>query len=130
MQLEPDRVIAVELRVADPLDAPGVRLLERVFELVAVDGEPRQAAHELREDGFEAFVDVAEPAIVVPASAVVTFAGIDKVVTIDSGKALEKRVELGRREGDHVEVLQGLRAGEPVVVQPGNLVSGDPVTVR
>ncbi len=98
-----------------------------------IEVEVPNRASRLRPGAFataDIVVDVAEPAIVVPTSAVVTFAGIDKVVTIDNGKALEKRVELGRREGDHVEVLQGLRAGEPVVVQPGNLVSGDPVTVR
>jgi RND family efflux transporter MFP subunit len=69
------------------------------------------------------------PAVLVPASAVVTFAGIEKVLTVREGKAVELRVRTGRRAGDLVEVAEGLSAGEPVVVQPGSLVGGQPVTV-
>lgn len=65
----------------------------------------------------------------VPASAIVTFAGIDKVITIQDGKALEKPVTLGRRAGDWTEVLSGIKAGEFVIVNPGNLQSGQPVVV-
>jgi multidrug efflux pump subunit AcrA (membrane-fusion protein) len=65
----------------------------------------------------------------VPASAVVSFAGIDKVISIQDGKALEKPVTLGRHAGDWVEVLSGVKTGETVIVNPGNLQSGQPVTV-
>lgn len=100
---------------------------------LAVEVEVPNRAGRLRPGAFataDIVVDVSEMAVIVPASAIVTFAGIDKVVTIENGKALEKRVELGRREGDRVEVVEGLRAGERVVVEPGNLVSGDAVVVR
>ncbi len=70
------------------------------------------------------------PAIVVPASAIVTFAGVEKVLTVAGGKVVEKRVELGRREGTAVEILKGLKAGEPVIVEPGNLVDGEAVRVN
>jgi len=69
------------------------------------------------------------PAIVVPSTAVVSFAGVEKVLTVTDGKVVEKRVELGRREGTSVEILQGLKAGERVIVEPGNLVDGERVTV-
>jgi multidrug efflux pump subunit AcrA (membrane-fusion protein) len=42
---------------------------------------------------------------------------------------VEKRVELGRRAGGSVEIVKGLKAGEPVIVEPGNLVDGERVTV-
>lgn len=69
------------------------------------------------------------PAIVVPSSAIVTFAGVEKVLTVADEKVVEKRVELGRREGPSVEVLEGLQAGERVIVEPGNLVDGERVKV-
>jgi RND family efflux transporter MFP subunit len=72
----------------------------------------------------------AEPAVFVPASAIVTFAGVEKVLTVADGRIVERRVATGRRERDRVEILEGLGAGEPVVVEPGNLAAGQPVTVR
>ncbi|HEV8630305.1 MAG TPA: efflux RND transporter periplasmic adaptor subunit [Thermoanaerobaculia bacterium] len=70
------------------------------------------------------------PVLLVPVSALVTFAGIEKVLAVEEGKAVEKRVRTGRRAGDRVEVLEGLAAGELVVVSPGNLVDGQAVTVE
>jgi RND family efflux transporter MFP subunit len=69
------------------------------------------------------------PAIVVPTSAIVSFAGVEKVLTVAGGKVVEKRVELGRREGSAVEILRGLQIGESVIVEPGNLVDGEAVRV-
>jgi RND family efflux transporter MFP subunit len=71
----------------------------------------------------------AEPVVFVPASAVVTFAGIEKVLTVREGRAVEVRIATGRRDGGRVEVTEGLQGGEAVVVEPGNLVGGQPVTV-
>ena len=48
---------------------------------------------------------------------------------VEDGKAVEKRVRTGRRAGDRVEILEGAAAGEAVVLEPGNLVDGQPVTV-
>ena len=67
--------------------------------------------------------------VVVPASSVVLFAGIEKVVTVKDGKALERPVTTGRRAGDVVEILSGLHDGEAVVVKPGNLTTGAAVEV-
>ncbi|HKH44044.1 MAG TPA: efflux RND transporter periplasmic adaptor subunit [Thermoanaerobaculia bacterium] len=70
-----------------------------------------------------------EPAVVVPAAAIVRFAGLEKVMGVESGKAVEKRVRTGRRSGDRIEIVDGVAAGEPVVLNPGNLVGGQPVKV-
>lgn len=67
--------------------------------------------------------------VMVPASAVVTFAGIQKIFTVKDGKAVEKNVNVGRREGDWVAV-DGIETGAPVVLSPGNLVTGQSVTVN
>lgn len=69
-------------------------------------------------------------AIFVPASSIVVFAGIEKVITVREGKAVERRVQTGRRQGDRVEIVDGIAAGEPVVAEPGNLIGGQPVVVR
>jgi RND family efflux transporter MFP subunit len=68
-----------------------------------------------------------ERVVMVPASAIVNFAGIEKVLTVEDGKVVEKRVQTGRRDGDSVHIAAGLAAGELVVMQPGNLVGGQPI---
>jgi multidrug efflux pump subunit AcrA (membrane-fusion protein) len=42
---------------------------------------------------------------------------------------LEKPITTGRQSGEWTEVLSGVKVGENVVVNPGNLQSGQPVTV-
>jgi RND family efflux transporter MFP subunit len=64
----------------------------------------------------------------VPASAIATFAGIEKVFVVENGKAVEKPVGTGRRGADWVEIISGLKRGEVVVLDPGNLQTGQPVT--
>lgn len=68
------------------------------------------------------------PVVLVPAAALVSFAGIEKVLVVQEGKAVETRVRTGRRAGEQVEVLEGLEGGEPVIVSPGNLVGGQAVS--
>jgi RND family efflux transporter MFP subunit len=65
--------------------------------------------------------------IMVPAAAIVNFAGIQKVFSVKDNKAVEKSVVVGRREGDWV-VVEGIEANSPVILSPGNLVSGQPVS--
>lgn len=68
-------------------------------------------------------------AVMVPTTAIVTFAGIQKVFLVKDGSAVERNVQIGRTEGDQVEVADGLKAGEKVVVSPGNLVMGQKVKI-
>ncbi|MBC8367544.1 efflux RND transporter periplasmic adaptor subunit [bacterium] len=56
-------------------------------------------------------------AIVIPAGAVVEQYGEPIVFTMQEGVARRKNIRLGMREGDRVEVLEGLGAGEELIVQ-------------
>jgi HlyD family secretion protein len=97
-----------------------------------VEAEVPNEDGRLRPGAFaraEIVIEAAAPAILVPTSALVSFAGIDKVLTVQDGRARELAVTTGRREGDRVEVLGGLRPGTPVVLAPGNLVAGEPVRI-
>ena len=68
-------------------------------------------------------------ALAVPSNAVVSFAGIDKVILVQDGKAVERPVTLGRRTAEWTEVLSGVKAGDAIVINPGNLQSGQPVVI-
>jgi len=71
----------------------------------------------------------ARMAITVPNNAIVTFAGIEKVIVVQNGKALEKPITTGRRSGEWTEIVAGVNLGEKVIVDPGNLQSGQAVAV-
>jgi HlyD family secretion protein len=60
-------------------------------------------------------------------TALVSFAGLDKVLIVQDGKAVENPVTLGDSAGDRVEVLRGLQAGQLVVRAPGSIQQGQPV---
>ncbi|HWP34495.1 MAG TPA: efflux RND transporter periplasmic adaptor subunit, partial [Thermodesulfobacteriota bacterium] len=106
--------------------------IDEATRTLLVEAEVPNEAGRLRPGAFaraEIVVPADRPVVLVPASAVVTFAGIEKVLTVRDGRAVELPVRTGRREGDRVEIVEGLVAGTPVVVEPGSLVGGQPVTV-
>jgi Membrane-fusion protein len=76
----------------------------------------------------EIVTDQTSMAATVPANAIVTFAGIEKVIIVEGGKAVEKPVMTGRRGPDWVEIKSGVNVGQSVVVNPGNLQSGQAVS--
>lgn len=75
-------------------------------------------------------VNAAEPGLAVPLNALVSFAGLEKVLTVKDGKAVERVITTGRRGSNWVEVVAGLQAGERVVLDPGGLRTGQPVLVK
>jgi membrane fusion protein (multidrug efflux system) len=75
----------------------------------------------------EIVIDDSERTLVVPREAVVTFAGVQKVLTVRDGRVHEQRIRTGRRDASRVEVLDGLKAGDLVIRAPGDLVDGTPV---
>ncbi|HJY30282.1 MAG TPA: efflux RND transporter periplasmic adaptor subunit [Pyrinomonadaceae bacterium] len=56
----------------------------------------------------------AEPAVLVPARAVVTDAGVSRVFVIKNGHAEQRLVQTGQTEGDLIEIKQGVAADELV----------------
>jgi RND family efflux transporter MFP subunit len=121
----------------DPVEHTGrvVRLSPAIQEqnrTLAVEAEVANPGGRLRPGAFaraEIVVQADRPVVLLPVSAVVSFAGIEKVFGVKDGRSVERKIRTGRRSGDRVEVLEGLAAGETVVVEPGNLVGGTPVTV-
>jgi RND family efflux transporter MFP subunit len=71
----------------------------------------------------------AKMAVTVPNNAIVTFAGIEKVLVVQNGKALEKPITTGRRNGEYTEIVSGINVGEKVILEPGNLQTGQEVNV-
>src|SRR5689334_685829 len=55
-----------------------------------------------------------EPAVLVPARAVVTEAGVSRVFVIKDGHAEQRLVQIGQTEGDLIEIKQGVAADEQV----------------
>ncbi len=94
-----------------------------------IEAEVENQQGKLRPGSFakaEIQTTATSDAVMVPATAIVTFAGIQKVFTVKDGKAVEKTVIVGRQANDWV-VVEGLEADVPVIVSPGNLVSGQAV---
>ena len=77
----------------------------------------------------EIMTEVSQPVVTVPSTAIIVFAGVEKVLVVRQGKTAEVRVTTGRRLGPEVEVVEGLKRGDPVVTVPGNLTGGQAVTV-
>jgi RND family efflux transporter MFP subunit len=87
----------------------------------------------LRPGGFsraDIVVAAGYRALLVPPASVVSFAGIDRVFTVKDGKASEKRIKAGRRSDDGVEIVEGISAGDLVVLNPGNMADGEKVGLK
>ena len=109
--------------------SPSIQELNRTL---LVEAEIPNEQGQLRPGAFaraEIVTSGEKPAVFVPASSITSFAGIEKVLSIKDGKAFEIRVTTGRRDGRRVEIVEGLQAGVAVVLEPGSLVPGQPVTV-
>ena len=118
---DPDAYLGTVKRLS-----PSISQQNRVL---SVEADVRNNGH-LKPGAFvkaEIVTDQASTAATVPPSAIVTFAGIEKVITIEGGKAVEKVVMTGRRGEDWVEIKSGINVGQKVIVNPGNLQSGQAV---
>lgn len=110
---------------------PQIDPANRTFEIeVSVPNDD----HRLRPGAFvkaKVLTNVQPDVVFVPMESVVSFAGVNKVFTVKDGKAVEVPVELGERQGDHVEVVKGLAANQSVVTSGTNkLATGVAVSVK
>lgn len=105
--------------------------IEESSRTLSIEAEIANPTGVLRPGAFanaEVVTESTQVAILLPQTALASFAGVDKVFVVAAGKAAERRVTLGRRHDGQVEVLTGLKVGESVVTVPGNLIDGETVT--
>jgi len=62
-------------------------------------------------------IDPEAQAIVIPISALVRFAGVDKVWKVTDGKLKEQVVGLGRQKDDRIEIRSGLMQGDQLLIE-------------
>jgi RND family efflux transporter MFP subunit len=99
---------------------------------LTVEAEVPNERGALRPGAFaraEIVTQAAQPVVTVPATSIIVFAGVEKVLLVRDGKTVERRVQTGRRLGQGVEIVDGLKGGEAVVREPGSLTGGQPVAV-
>jgi RND family efflux transporter MFP subunit len=96
-----------------------------------IEAEVPNPAGRLRPGMFARADIVTEesPAILVPHSALVVFAGVEKLLVAKDGKVHEQRVRSGRRSGDRIEILEGVTPGDLVITSPGGLADGAMVRI-
>lgn len=68
-------------------------------------------------------------ALVIPADAVMKHNGESKVFVVENGVAVERAVTVGITAGDNVEIIEGLKENEQVIVT-GNRLIGDGQKVK
>jgi len=94
-----------------------------------VEGELPNREGALRSGSFarvEVVLDPAARTLVVPPEALLRFAASTSSSKSSEGKALERRVRVGRSDGQRIEILEGIAAGAELVLQPGNLQAARP----
>lgn len=105
--------------------------IDQANRTLLIEAEVPNQQDRLRPGAFvraELVTAMGEPALFVPVSSIVTFAGIHKVFAVENGRAVEKTVRTERTSGDRVEITEGLKPGDHVVIRPANLATGQPVT--
>jgi len=110
--------------------SPSIQELGRTL---MVEAEIPNERATLRPGAFakaEIVTSAEKTTVFIPPASLLTFAGVEKVMSVKDGKALEIRVTSGRRDGDRVEIVDGLKPGVPVVLDPGSLAPGEAVTIE
>jgi len=123
----PDRSFEGKINWVNPAVNPETRS-------VSIEGRVENPDHVLKAHFFargEVVTETAAETLVVPADAVVSFVGVDKVYVVADGKAQPREVRLGERRGEEQSVLGGIKAGEPIIVAGVSKVQpGSPVKVQ
>jgi multidrug efflux pump subunit AcrA (membrane-fusion protein) len=95
--------------------SPAVNLRSRAF---AIEGEVPNADGRLKPGTFarvQISTDHVDRAVTIPALAVQSRYGTNRVFLVQNGQLVGKEIVLGDRVGDRVEVAQGLEAGTTIV---------------
>ncbi|MEX2121380.1 MAG: efflux RND transporter periplasmic adaptor subunit [Pirellulales bacterium] len=97
--------------------SPALDLSNRSLTIEADVANPNFALRSGLFAEAEIVIDAGQRALAVPAPAVVEFAGVEKVWLVRKGQAGEQRVRTGRRNGQWIEILDGLQEGDQVVAR-------------
>ena len=123
----PDRVFAGKVaRIADALD-PATRTLQTEIDVVNSEGELSPGIY----CTVELKVPRRTPSLIVPAAAIVFDRDGLRVLVVEDGIARSRTVTETRDFGTEVEVSDGVREGDQVVLTPPvNLEDGSKVQIR
>jgi len=100
--------------------------------MLMVEAEVKNTNGALRPGSFaraEIVTDDRGMSLTVPTRAIINFAGVEKIIVVKDGKSVEKAITTRRRTTEWTEVVSGVTVGEAVILEPGNLQSGQAVTV-
>jgi HlyD family secretion protein len=94
---------------------------------VVIDFDDAREAWDVLGDGYRVEVRVVvwerESVVKVPTSALFRSGSAWAVFAVADGKAAERAVEIGQRNGLEAEVISGLAEGDPVIVHPGDRIA-------
>ncbi len=93
---------------------------------LTIEAECRNPSGALRPGYFARAQVVVEPgarAVVIPPRAIISSAGVTKVFVLDGDRARERVIKVGARVNADIEVIEGLRPGERVIVSNVNRLS-------
>ncbi len=100
---------------------------------LTVEAEVNNSSNQLRPGMFaksQLITAQSAPAVMIPARAVQTVAGLSKVFIVEKGKVAERIVKTGQTDGDLIEIVEGVKEGEIVAtnnldkLQSGAAVNG------
>jgi RND family efflux transporter MFP subunit len=123
---KPDQVYEGEItRMAPALDEASRTLL--------VEAEVRNPDGVLKP-GYFAHIKLSfgeDRGLFVPQSAVMRYAGVERVFVIENGIAHSREVKTGARQNDQIEIISGIKAGEKVATsETDRLAEGSAVNAQ
>ncbi len=104
--------------------SPAIDELSRSLLFEALVDNPNDALRAGLFAQAEVVLNADARALVLPDSAVLEFAGVEKVWKVVDGEAREQVVQTGQRRGDEVEIVTGLEPDERVLVYANQGRSG------
>ena len=136
--LTADREVTIKLQADDEVEFLGrIRRISPVVDVatgtVKLTVEAVEPPRQVRPGGFVDIDIVRETrpqAVLLPREALIRELQRAHVFVVDDGKAVKRDITLGLEEGDYVEILSGLDAGESVIIAgQGGLKDGAAVKV-
>lgn len=109
--------------IEEPVEVKITRVspaLNRFNRTILFEATVENADHNLRAGLFgeaDVVIDPEATALTVPGSAVLEFAGAGKVWKVVDGKVAEQPVLIGERRGSRIEILNGLKPGDVILME-------------